>query len=185
MPSVIIYVGSLRPAKVEAVRAALASIGTVDERFRDADVRPRDVGHVAPRMPLTEAEVREGARQRATALADSARVDHDRDWYAVGVEGGIDPLGAAGYALRSWACVTDGDRYSYGAGPTLILPERVAREVLEGAELGDVVDRLAGAPVRGTRGAWGILTNGIVDRRDNFRLAVVSAFVPFYNAAMY
>ena len=63
--SVVVYVGSLRPAKVDAVRAALASIAAVDERFRDADVRPRDVGHVAPRMPLTEAEVLEGARQRA------------------------------------------------------------------------------------------------------------------------
>jgi inosine/xanthosine triphosphatase len=180
----IIYVGSLRPAKVDGVREALSQIATVDATFQNADVRPIDVGDVAPRMPLTEAEVIAGARQRASAVADRARAEQATGWYAIGVEGGLDPV-HVGYALRSWACVSDGQRSSYGAGPTLILPERVARDVLDGAELGDVIDRLAAAPVRGTRGAWGMLTSGLIGRRDNFRLAVVAAFAPFYNRMMY
>jgi inosine/xanthosine triphosphatase len=181
----IVHVASLRPAKVEGAREALAAIATIDARFRDVEIRPIDVGDVAPRMPMSRDDVIDGARERVAALVNRLRGEGAGEWYAVGVEGGLDPIGRVGYSLQSWACVTDGQRYSYGAGPALILPDSVAREVVAGAELGDVVDRLAAAPVRGTRGAWGVLTNGLVDRRDAFRLAVVSAFAPFYNGKMY
>ena len=35
-------------------------------------------------------------------------------------------------------------------------------EVLDGRELGDVIDELARARVRGTRGAWGVLTLDLI-----------------------
>jgi len=53
------------------------------------------------------------------------------------------------------------------------------------AVLGDVIDAIAAAHVRGTRGAWGVLTRDLISRRDAFRLAILSAFAPFYNAAAY
>jgi non-canonical (house-cleaning) NTP pyrophosphatase len=61
----------------------------------------------------------------------------------------------------------------------------LARRVLAGEELGEVVDSLVGAPTRGTRGAWGVLTCDLAGRRDAFRLAVLAAFAPFYNPAAY
>jgi non-canonical (house-cleaning) NTP pyrophosphatase len=83
--------------------------------------------------------------------------------------------------LQTWAAVTDGQRWGYGAGPSLALPPDVADSVTAGEELGDVIDRLAGSQVRGTRGAWGLLTRDLIGRRDAFRLAVLAAFAPFYN----
>lgn len=205
--SLIVYVGSLRPAKIEGVREALASIATIDARFRAAELRPIDTAAVAPTMPMTEAEILNGAYRRAAALADQVArgaLGAPGAWFTVGVEGGLDPLPRdvlAGredvlpgredvlpgfsLALKTWACVTDGRRWSYGAGGAVVLPDAIAREVSAGAELGDVIDRLAAAPVRGTRGAWGVLTKGLIERRDAFRLAVVSAFVPFYNGDLY
>ena len=86
------------------------------------------------------------------------------------------------WSLQSWAAVTDGVRWGYGAGPSLVLPEGVVERVRGGEELGDVIDGLVGQHVRGTRGAWGVLTLDLVGRREAFRLAVLAACAPFYNA---
>ena len=47
------------------------------------------------------------------------------------------------------------------------------------------IDALAGSAVRGTRGAWGVLTLDLIDRRDSFRSAILAALAPFYNTALY
>jgi inosine/xanthosine triphosphatase len=183
-----VYVASLRPAKVEAVRDALHAIAAVDARFRGAELEAVDVGAAAPRMPMSGAEILAGARARALTLAGAPRPAAGERFF-VGVEGGLDPVplaeGGTIYALANWACVTDGARVGLGAGGHVLVPDAIARAVAAGRELGDVVDALAGAPVRGTRGAWGLLTRDLIGRRDAFRVAVVAAFAPFYNARMY
>jgi non-canonical (house-cleaning) NTP pyrophosphatase len=85
------------------------------------------------------------------------------------------------WSLQSWAAVTDGVRWGLGAGPAIVLPGRVVERVQAGEELGDVIDELAGDSVRGSRGAWGVLTLDAIGRRDAFRLAVIAGFAPFYN----
>jgi non-canonical (house-cleaning) NTP pyrophosphatase len=90
--------------------------------------------------------------------------------------------GGDDWALQTWAAVSDGARWGYGAGPAIVLPRAVSKLVVAGEELGDVIDRMAGDAVRGTRGAWGILTRDLIGRREAFRLAVIAAFAPFYNA---
>jgi non-canonical (house-cleaning) NTP pyrophosphatase len=57
-------------------------------------------------------------------------------------------------------------------------------EVLDGRELGDVIDELARARVRGTRGAWGVLTLDLIACQDSFRSAILAALAPFYNTAV-
>jgi inosine/xanthosine triphosphatase len=183
-----VFVASLRPAKVEAVREALGAIAAIDPRFRGADLQAVDVGAVAPPMPMSRREILEGARARALALS-RAPARAGAGHFFVGVEGGLDavPLeeGRTAYALANWACVTDGQRVGVGSGGHVLVPDDIARAVAACWELGDVIDALAGAPVRGTRGAWGLLTRDLVGRRDAFRVAVVAAFAPFYNERMY
>jgi non-canonical (house-cleaning) NTP pyrophosphatase len=106
---------------------------------------------------------------------------------AIGVEGGLDPLPSNGdhYVLKTWAAITDGTRWGFGAGGAIVLPDAVTHDVLEGRELGDVIDALAGSAVRGTRGAWGVLTLDLIDRRDSFRSAILAGLAPFYNPALY
>jgi inosine/xanthosine triphosphatase len=192
---VIIYVGSTRPAKVEAVREAAAAIAAIDSRFGDVELRPCDAGDAAPAMPMSEGEIIAGARARAREMWRRATADGIGDGarpiFAVGVEGGLDRLpprdGAvdAPWVIKNWACVTDGRSWSDGAGGALTLPDSVVAEVLAGAELGPVVDRIAGAGTRSTRGVWGLLTRDLYGRRDAFRIAVLAAFVPFYNPEPY
>jgi inosine/xanthosine triphosphatase len=172
-----VLVGSTRPAKVEGTRDALTAIARVDPIFTSFELEPHDLTLIAPRQPMSVREILAGARTRAQALSDL-----QRGTLAVGVEGGLEEVLPETWALQSWAAVTDGTRWGYGSGPALILPAHVVARVRGGAELGEVIDGLAGASVRGTKGAWGVLTLGLVDRRDAFRLAVLAAFAPFYNA---
>ncbi len=149
-----IVVGSTRPAKVEAARAAINSIARLDERFRQATVLPVDLTDIAPTMPMTERAILDGACLRAQTLFARASSTLEAQ-LAIGVEGGLDPLPIGGdrYVLKTWAAVTDGATWGYGAGGAILLPDGVARQVLAGRELGDVIDEVAGAAVRGARGA--------------------------------
>jgi inosine/xanthosine triphosphatase len=181
---VIVLVGSTRAAKVEGTRDALAAIAKVDARFASAILEAHDLTEIAPRMPMSVAETIGGAHQRASSLLAGAQVT-DATRFAVGLEGGIDRLANGRWALQTWAAVSNGTTWGYGAGPSIVLPRPVSERVVAGEELGDVIDGLAGEAVRGTRGAWGLLTCDLIGRRDAFRLAVVAAFAPFYNPAAY
>ena len=209
--SLIVLVGSTRPAKIDAVRAAIEAIAGFDSRFADARVEAMDVGDVAPRMPTTDRETLEGARARAEAVGrqfvrtqvaresgrnrsasvragGGAPAQLETMVLALGLEGGIAQLpidDGKRQAIVTWAAATDGKRWGYGGGGTILLPDDIARQVLAGRELGDVIDALAGGPVRGTRGAWGVFTRDLVGRRDAFRVATIAALAPFYNPGPY
>jgi len=181
-----ILLSSTRPAKVEGSRDAIAAIAEIDPAFRRATFLTHDLGGLGPRMPMTRVAIVEGARTRAAALLD--RLREAGAGYAIGLEGGLEPLAVGGreeYLLETWAAVTDGAHWSIGSGGTVLVPPHVIDRVHAGAELGDVIDAIAAAHVRGTRGAWGVLTRDLISRRDAFRLAILSAFAPFYNAAAY
>jgi inosine/xanthosine triphosphatase len=184
----LIVVGSTRPAKVEAARAAVDAIALVDERFRRTIIQAVDVTEIAPTMPMTERAILEGARIRAQTLMErTSDVGDTQSRLAIGVEGGLDPLPGDrhGYVLKTWAAATDGMRWGFGAGGAIVLPEGISREVLNGRELGDVIDEVARAAVRGTRGAWGVLTLDLIGRQDSFKSAILAALAPFYNPALY
>ena len=184
----LILVGSTRPAKIEAARAAIDTIALVDGRFRQTTIRAVDLTEIAPTMPMTERAILEGARIRARTLIErTSTVGDAQSRLAIGVEGGLDPLPGDRdrYVLKTWAAVTDGRRWGFGAGGAIMLPEDITREVLNGRELGDVIDDVARTSVRGTRGAWGVLTLDLIGRQDSFKSAIVAALAPFYNPALY
>jgi len=39
--------------------------------------------------------------------------------------------------------------------------------------------------IRDAQGAWGVLSGDLISRQEAFRVAVIAAFAPFYNARMY
>jgi non-canonical (house-cleaning) NTP pyrophosphatase len=186
---VIVYLGSTRPAKVDAARDALAAVSRFDPRFAGAELRTVDLGDAGPRTPMTETAIIQAAAHRVRTLLAGRRRGARGGYLYLGLEGGLDPVtlpeGHWVLALKNWACVSDGHRWSYGAGGAILLPDDLAASVAAGAELGDVIERSAGPGVRNTRGAWGVLTRDLVTRRDAFRTAVISALAPFFNAASY
>ena len=175
----LIVVASTSPAKVDAVRRAAERIAVVDPAFDNATIRTMDVTGLAPQMPMSDRETLDGARVRARTATRGATPP----FIAIGLEGGLssEPL----VTLTSWAAATDGQRWGFGAGGRIVLPDGVLAQVQGGRELGDVIDEMAGAGTRGTRGAWGWLTRDLVGRRHALITATLAALAPFYNAGTY
>jgi inosine/xanthosine triphosphatase len=185
-----IALGSDRAAKIMAVRAALARIAEIDPAWAEATVVARPVKTEVPAMPLTDWEVMEGARQRAVAVRDILKAKQLESDIYVGLEGGFHSISIEGEwhtFLRGWAYATDGEHGSFGATPSIRVPDSIAKAVIEGRrELGHVIDDLAGTrDVRSMQGAWGVISKNLVTRAMSFEVALIAALAPFYNSELY
>ena len=191
-----IAVGSTRRPKLDAVRDALDAIwpklspklAAPGARF---EIAGREVPSGVRETPASRAESMAGARNRAEALVQIAREEKLAWRYFVGLEGGLDVVEEnrrRAVFLSSWAYVTDGSgRGAFGQSGAITLPEALAAEVLDNrVSLSIAIDAFAARTgVRDAEGAWGVLTAGLITRRDSFRIAVINAFAPFFNSSMY
>jgi inosine/xanthosine triphosphatase len=190
MNKIVIAVGSTRRPKLNAVNEALACFGKVLDSGAEFEIVGVEVDSGVGHTPSSCGDLMRGARQRAEALVQVGKEKRERWNYFVGLEGGLDVLeenGGRRVLLESWAYVTDGTRGHYGRSGGVEIPEALARDVLEdGVELSVAIDRFAGAVgIRDAQGAWGVLSANLISRMEAFRVAVIAAFAPFYNAKMY
>jgi len=190
MKKIIVAVGSIRKPKLRAVTEALKAFAPKLVPDGDFEVVGLEVGSGVSSTPSSCEELMRGARQRVEALMQAARETRKPWRYFVGLEGGLEVLQddrSRRVFLESWAYVSDGARGFYGRSGGIELPEELAHEVLErGFDLSDAIDRYAGAiGIRDGQGAWGVLSSDLIQRDESFRIAVITAFAPFYNAKMY
>jgi inosine/xanthosine triphosphatase len=205
MRKITIAVGSKRGPKLNAVTEALQSFSAALARDSQFEVVGVEVESGVSHTPSSREELMRGARQRAEALVDMARLSGAAWQYFVGLEGGLDVVregisademlrhsglqqsGHRRVFLESWAYVSDGMRGHYGRSGSIELPDALAHEVLEnGVELAVAIDRFADAVgIRDAQGAWGVLSNSFITRQEAFRVAVIAAFAPFYNMKLY
>jgi inosine/xanthosine triphosphatase len=191
MHTLRIAVGSTRRPKLDAVREAASDFGPLLDPAATLEILGYDVESGVGHTPLSREELMRGARQRAETLAArlSASIE-DRAQFYVGLEGGLHVAiddGKRRVFLESWAYVADETRGHFGCSGSIELPDPLADEVLtRGTELSVAIDAFAGSVgIRDAQGAWGVLSGNLISRKDSFRLAVLTAFAPFYNARMY
>jgi len=189
-PIKTIALGSDRAAKIMAVRASVARVAKIDSSWADANVVARAVSTNAPAMPLTDWELMQGARERALAVRDLLRGQRLEAEIYVGLEGGFHSISIEGEwhtFLRGWAYAMDGKNGTFGASPSITVPDALAKKVIEGRrELGLVIDEVSGKrDTRSREGAWGVLSRDLVTRSLSFELALIAAFAPFYNPELY
>ena len=195
MQMLTIAIGSKRGPKVTAVREALETLSSSFPAGTQFEVVPVEVESGVSHTPASRDELMRGARQRAEALIRAAG-ERGASWdYFVGLEGGLDVVSISDISnksqrrvfLESWAYISDGAQGHFGRSGGIEIPEALAHEVLEnGVELAVAIDRFAGAVgIRDAQGAWGVLSGNIISRQEAFRVAVIAAFAPFYNARMY
>jgi inosine/xanthosine triphosphatase len=190
MRKLLIAVGSTRRLKLSAVTEAIQSFGGLLENGSEFEVAGFDVESGVGHTPLGREELMRGAWQRAEALVCLAKENNEPWRYFVGLEGGLDVVQdkpKRRVFLESWAYVTDGVTGHYGRSGGIEIPPALSHQVVEeGVELSAAIDRFAGAVgIRDAQGAWGVLSVNLITRQEAFRLAVVAAFAPFYNAQMY
>ena len=191
MTKIIVAVGSTRRPKLNAVWEALTVFGPSLDPNAPFEVVGAEVESGVRHTPLSRADLMVGARHRAEELVKRAREEKLPWGYFVGLEGGLDVLNngdSRSVFLQNWAYVANKDgRGAYGQSGSILLPEILARQVVdEGIELGVAIDAFAdGHGIRDAQGAWGVLTRNMITRQDAFRTAVINAFAPFFNAAVY
>ncbi len=190
MKKILVAVGSARRPKLNAVWEALSVIGPTLHEVALYDVVGVEVDSGVSHMPISRAELMAGARGRAEALVRIGKERGEAWEYFVGLEGGFDVVHENGKRLvflQSWAYVTDGTRGAYGQSGAILVPEALAKRVVdEGIELSVAIDAFSGEQgIRDAQGAWGVFTRNLHTRQDSFRSAVIYAFAPFFNPAVY
>ena len=189
MEKLIVAVGSTRRPKLDAVREALSLISTRLGAGAGFDVAGVAVPSGVRHTPLSREEIMLGARQRAEALLGIARGEHEPWKYCVGLEGGLDLVyerGERWVFLENWVYVIDGTgRASFGQSGAVSVPGVLVKTVVDdGIELSDAIDAYAGSRgIREAQGAWGVLTDNLISRKESFRLAAINAFAPFFTPA--
>jgi inosine/xanthosine triphosphatase len=190
MTRLVIAVGSARKPKLAAVREALDQIASLFSSDSQFEILGIEVESGVTHTPSTREELMRGARLRAEAV-QSVAMQQNESWnYFVGLEGGFDSVEENGQRrvfLESWAYVSDGKQGYFGRSGALELPDVLADEVFrQGTELSIAIDRFAQQTgVRDAQGAWGVLSANKITRQEAFRIAVIAAFAPFYNAEFY
>jgi inosine/xanthosine triphosphatase len=207
METIRIAVGSKRAPKIEAVREALEVVGPLLHPKSSFEIRGFEVATSVGHTPRSRTELMAGARGRCEALRRLGKsatfltaqrhpgASRPGATYLIGLEGGLDVVYENGHEngrrlvfLESWAFVSDaGERGFYGRSGAVLLPEALAVEVLDlGIELSHAIEASTGLQgVRDSQGAWGVLTKNLINRQEAFRIAVISAFAPFFNADLY
>ena len=191
MGKILVAVGSTRRPKLNAVWEGLTVFGPQLDPNAQFEVVGVEVGSGVGHTPTTRTELMAGARRRAESLVRMARERGEAWRYFVGLEGGLDVVEENGQRLvflENWAYVADGSgRAAYGQSGSILIPAPLAAEVLDrGVELAAAIDAYAGGQdIRDAQGAWGVLTRNLITRQDAFRVAVINAFAPFFNAALY
>ena len=190
METIRIAVGSTRKPKLAAVHEAVGEFGVVLAGEAEIEIIGVEVESGVGHTPASREELMRGARRRAENLVRLA-AEKKQAWnYFVGLEGGLEVVEEGGthrVFLESWAYVSDGNVVHYGRSGGVVVPATLAEEVLhDGVVLSEAIDLFAGeVGIRDTQGAWGVLSSGLITRTEAFRVAVIAAFAPFYNAKMY
>lgn len=169
-----VSVGSLNPTKIEGARRALLRL------YSDVEIAPISVRSKVPAQPFGRDTIK-GAIWRATS-AFSQDVE-----LSIGIEAGLFECGSAGgYLDFQVAAVFDGTHHTMGFGPGFAYPPSVIEEVLEGKEVGVVMERISGIKGLGERGgAVHFLSRGAISRVELSEMAVLMAMIPRIRGELY
>lgn len=157
-----IIVGTLNPAKIEAVK----------KTFSFANVKAVDAPSGVSSQPFSDQETLVGAKNRAIFAA--ASFNHSQENIGIGLEGGVLAYGDQLF-LCNWGALVDYSGNTYlASGARIPLPKEIASQLGKGYELGEIMENYAKKKdVSKKEGAIGIFTNQYISREEMFRHVVV------------
>ncbi len=168
-----VVVASVNPVKVKAVEEAFLSFFKVKVNIQSVDV-PSGVKE----QPLTDLETFTGASNR---VKKSRNIIPDADYW-VGIEGGVDLFESDYYHAFGWVFIMKGEKESFSRSSTFPLSIEITDMINQGKELGAITDELFGLKESKKKGGIiGVLTNGIVERKELYVQPVQFALIPFLN----
>ncbi|MGG7621055.1 DUF84 family protein [Bacillus coreaensis] len=162
-----VAVGSKNQTKVKAVEEAFKGY--------DAKVKGMDVASGVSEQPFSDEETIQGAINRAQAALEISGAE-----IGIGLEGGVQQT-KFGMMLCNWGALAQhGTPPIISGGARILLPKEIEHRLLVGEELGPIMDDFMDkVNIRSKEGAIGILTNGLIPRKEMF-LHVSSLLVGQY-----
>jgi len=172
-----IYVGSTNPVKINAVTNAAS------ETWPEVIVKGFSTKSGIPEQPIGDLVTKKGAENRAKAVLNIAKKEGiKKDFLGVGLEGGIfydqDDL----MWTTVWAVVIDNNGIFYHAnGARFRVPKIVADRIKNGGEMGPIIAQVVGEEdIRSKQGMIGVITEGFVDRTEEYTGIVKMALGLWY-----
>ena len=172
-----INVGSTNPNKVSATKKAFSRY------FKDIKVNAIDVDSGVSKQPMNISEIVKGAKNRAVkAYTEDCE-------FSVGLEAGLFkfPEAKTRYLDVNCCAIFNGQEFFWGLGPAFEYPEKVLHKILhEGKEASHAFDELVGTNnIKHKEGIVGVLTKGIVKRREFIELSVLMALTRIVSKDFY
>ena len=171
-----VVVGSKNPVKLNATRNILGRI------YRDITVSSANVDSGVPDQPFGLDQTVKGAVNRAkNAYTEEFEL-------SVGIESGLlnVPETLTGYIDLQWCAIYDGKNITIEASSGFEYPPSVIKEVLNGVEVGDVMDKVIGVDDLGQKkGAVSYLSMEMLNRTENTEECVLTAMIPRMNKDIY
>lgn len=171
-----VVVGSKNPVKVNAARNVLKRI------YNDLTVYSLNVDSEIPDQPFGLDQTIAGAVNRAkNAFSDEFDL-------SIGIESGLIevPQTLTGYIDIQWCAIFDGDQITIGASSGFEYPPTVIKQVMDGFEVGDVMDEVTGVDNLGQKkGAVSHLSHDMLNRTENTEECVLTAMIPRMNERIY
>lgn len=170
-----ILVGSKNPVKIDAVRVALSNY------FDNIEVIGYEVESGVSTQPIGE-ETFIGAKNRALNLKLLYSKNNKDAELFVGIEGGITKMYDRWFAFGCMCIIDNNDNIGFGTSPHFELPISVVEKLLNGIELGTVMDEIQNAEnTKQKNGAIGYFTNGVMNRKELYVEGLKVAIIPFIN----
>ncbi len=167
----LVAIGSDNPVKVDSVHMAFNRVWP----DHDWDFRSCEAKSGVRDQPMSNAEARKGARQRATIAL--SRFDAQ---FGVGIEGGLHLVDGRWFN-SAWVVVLDQyDTEGMSGTTSVAVPEVLMDRVDGNHELGKALDGYLGAHnTKHQGGLVGFMTNHVLDRTSVYADAVVAALAVF------
>ncbi|MBN1502966.1 inosine/xanthosine triphosphatase [Candidatus Woesearchaeota archaeon] len=174
-----VLVGSKNPVKIQAVREAFSHY------FNDVEALGLKVSSNVPDMPINQ-DIFLGAENRAKELKKFNKEQNLGADYFVGIEGGLAEYFSKWLCFGTMCIMDKTDKTSYGTSPQFELPGNIRNELLQGVELGKVMDRLTNDQnTKQKAGAIGFFSKNIIDRKSLYVQGLIMALIPFINKELF
>ncbi|NOX19219.1 MAG: inosine/xanthosine triphosphatase [Chlorobi bacterium] len=175
----LILIGSTNPVKINATKKAFARF------YEGVSVKGVSVSSGVSDMPINE-ETTKGAFNRANELTRlNERKSLNADFF-VGIEGGIGKFFGEWFSFGMMCVIDREGKRSFGSSPHFQLPPSVIKRLLNGVELGDVMDEISKTHNSKQKfGAIGFFTNGVMDREELYAAGLTAALAPFQHKNLY
>ncbi|BED90215.1 non-canonical purine NTP phosphatase [Pseudoalteromonas sp. MM1] len=174
--SLKIIVGSKNPVKINAAKHIFAMY------FPDCEIDCQGVNAPSnvPDQPIGEEQTRVGAQNRVTHCKNMYQAD-----YYCAMEGGAEQF-SYGAATFAYVVINNGSEQAIGRSSNLPLPQVLYNALLNGEELGNVMDKAFNTHnIKQKGGAIGLLTNNHATRESTYTQALTLAMAPFIHPSLY